>query len=150
MEALAIGVVNGADNTRQTREMLARDFGIKAAFARVDQLAALTGMSSSAIRTQARSGLFPIPHRRVGKAMLFKVEAVLDWYCRAEQPPTPPPSTNAAMRPLPRAPAAPLTRKDTALRPQERRSVTVEEAARVKQQALERIAARRAPSTRQA
>ena len=136
-------MVDEASGAHETREMLAHEFGIKAAFARVDQLAALTGMSSSAIRSQARSGLFPIPHRKVGKAILFKVEAVLAWYCQSELVPPPQPAARVESTPSHTAPSQVSSRNPQRI-PLPLPGVSLQDAARVKQQVLERIAARRA------
>ena len=134
--------VDDASGANDTRNMLAREFGIKAAFARVDQLAALTGMSSSAIRSQARSGLFPIPHRRVGKAILFKVNDVVAWYSESGRS-----AARLEATTLPAALPAPAVR---AARPSACKAkpelapaaISREEAARIKKEVLRRMALR--------
>lgn len=68
----------------QFRARLTTDFGVAGAFARAEQVAHILGISASCVRTQARLGKFPIPHRRIGKAMLFPVEAVVEWYGRED------------------------------------------------------------------
>lgn len=82
----------------QARATLSRDFGIGGAFARAEQLAGLMGISSSSIRSQVARGAFCIPHRRVGKAILFRVEAVAAWYFQDDEP---------ELRPIAGASAAP-------------------------------------------
>lgn len=80
---------NRRESVAAARAMLRDEFGIAGAFARADQLAGLLGLSESAIRGQAQRGTFPIPHRRVGKSILFKVESVAAWYCLDDSTPLP-------------------------------------------------------------
>lgn len=132
-----------AETAGRARELLAREFGIKSAFARPDQLAELTGLSCSAVRTQARAGAFPIPHRRVGKSMLFKVEDVVAWYCAPGDKPA------AARTADPQADRVAIERGElvatrTHLTRVRTPSISPNEAQRLKREVLQRMADRRA------
>lgn len=76
------------DPRENARAILARSCGASSAFVRISAVAKALGISSTSIHSQIRQGRFPIPHRRVGHAVLVKFEDLVAWYCESEPPPT--------------------------------------------------------------
>ncbi len=68
------------------RARLASQFGIKAAFLRVNDLAAMLSISGNAVRCQIRDGRFPMPHRRIDNVVVVRFDDFVDWYCAAPPP----------------------------------------------------------------
>lgn len=72
----------------ESRARLASQFGIKAAFLRVNDLAAMLSISGNAVRCQIRDGRFPMPHRRIDNVVVVRFDDFVDWYCAAPAPPS--------------------------------------------------------------
>lgn len=77
------------DPKENARAILRGCCGASSAFLRVNAVAKALGLSSTSIHSQIRQGRFPIPHRRVGHAVLVKFEDLVAWYCANERPPSP-------------------------------------------------------------
>lgn len=67
------------------RAALAVRFSIDSEFLRVADLARMLSVSGNCVRAQIRQGRFPMPHRKIGSAILVKFDDFLDWHC-AEAP----------------------------------------------------------------
>ena len=85
-------------------QLLSEDLSPKALFLRADQVSKMLGIAASTIRNQAAQGTFPIPHRRIGKAILFKATAVADWCSADEQAALAESAHAASVSPLPQRP----------------------------------------------
>lgn len=100
------------DPEESARAILRRSCGVSAAFVRVSAVAKALGISSTSIHSQIRQGRFPIPHRRVGHAVLVKFEDLVAWYCANEQAPSDPAPGSIAARTSSATEAAALVRPD--------------------------------------
>ena len=70
----------------QERASFAARLGIRGDFIRVPQLAMALGLSSNFIHAQMRSGVFPIPHRRLGNTLMVKLDDYIAWFKADSQP----------------------------------------------------------------
>lgn len=64
------------------RESVAARLGIKGDFVRVPQLARALGICSNSIHAQIRSGVFPLPHRRIGRVIVVSLDDYVEWLIR--------------------------------------------------------------------
>lgn len=70
-----------AEARADARSRAAARLGITSPFLRVGEIAKILSLSANAARDQMREGRFPIPHRRLGKVLIVKLDDFLDWYC---------------------------------------------------------------------
>ena len=70
----------------QEREAIAARLGAEGDFLRVPQLAKALGISAKSLHAQMRAGSFPMPHRRVGRVIVVKLDHYVDWFL-SESPP---------------------------------------------------------------
>ena len=59
---------------------VAARLGVRGDFVRVPQLAKALGISSTSIHAQMRRGIFPMPHRKVGKVIVVKLSDYARWF----------------------------------------------------------------------
>lgn len=73
------------------RAEIAARAGARGDFLRIPQLAAMLCVSAASIHAHMKRGTFPIPHRKVGKASVVKVDDYVRWF--HADPPEPPEPT---------------------------------------------------------
>ena len=68
-----------ARSTVWTRERLAKEFGVTAAFVGVAKLAAVLGIAPSTIYGHMRAGRFFLPYRMLNASPMVRVDDLSDW-----------------------------------------------------------------------
>lgn len=63
------------------RIALSRRFEIRGEFIRASQMARILGACSKSVLKQSRADRFPIPHRLLGRSLVFKLDDFVEWYC---------------------------------------------------------------------
>lgn len=73
------------DQTRfEALGKLTKQFSLSSAFVRVPKLSKMLSITATSIHSQMRSGIFPMPHRRVGNVIVVRIEDFVEWYCFGE------------------------------------------------------------------
>ncbi|ATQ75806.1 hypothetical protein CR152_15675 [Massilia violaceinigra] len=68
-----------ARSTGWTKERLAKEFGVTAAFVGVTKLAAVLGIAPSTIYGHMRAGRFFLPYRMLNASPMVRVDDLADW-----------------------------------------------------------------------
>lgn len=86
-ETMAQQLGQDADSAGATKRIdrkaeLIQRFGIEGEMIRASQLSAIVGIVPKTLLGLARRSEFPIPHRKVGRSILFALDDVVAWICR--------------------------------------------------------------------